>query len=243
MKIAIALKYWAIGGAEVGYRRLSNALPYDFDFVTAITQPYDVVIYSNSHDFYKQAKSVGCKKIIQRTTGPRSYNLPQPNDLHAIVCSSVKAYNKSQHPNKVLIYNLPPSEPAKPIKCDLLYSPARIGVGQCVDKACDYAYQNQRLLTVLGGKQHLHEDTYYELQRRYPEVQWTGVVNPTKALRYMKGCEDYIVPTSVHGVSNAVIEAVAMNKNIINLGGVEVPDKENIDPSETLKKWIKLLEQ
>lgn len=245
MKITVLLNYWAIGGAENGYKRLAAALPqYEWKFATELTEPTDVVIYSNDHRFYEQAKALKIPKIIQRTTGKRSHGLPQPDDLHALVCSSQEAFDKSEHPRKVMIYNgvdISRLQWLRPIACDLLYAPARVGVGQRVSVAAEWARVNNRHLTCLGSRQHLDENTYEELQQQYPEVNWVGLVNPTKATRYIAGCKDYICPTPNHGVSNAIIEAVALGKCIINLGGVEVPCIEGIDINLMKRKWYKIL--
>jgi len=245
--INVCLDVWGkAGGAEVGYWRIAQKLPqYDWKFTTDVDPTANLVIYSNNHRFYDAAKALNIPTIL-RTTGPRSINMPQPADLKAVICSSKKAYELSTHANKHLIYNgvdFKWLDHVKPIECDLLYSPARVGVGQQVEKAIQYAQQNNRNLTVLGSRQHLAEDTYDVLKKKYPAVFWTGLLDPNQALRLMKGCKDYIVPTSVHGVSNAVIEAVAYGKNIINLGGVEVPAKEDIDINITADKYDKLIQE
>jgi hypothetical protein len=244
MLINICLDVWSVGGAELGYKRIASKLPnYSWSFTTDVDPNANLVIYSNNHRFYDQAKALNLP-TIQRTTGPRSYSLPQPNDLKAVICSSIKGYEITKHHNKHLIYNGIDFEHLKaitPIPCDLLYAPARIGVGQCVETAIKYSKEHRRHLTVLGGKQHLHEDTYKILKRKYPEVCWTGLVDPNVASSYIKGCKAYICPTKTHGVSNAIIECVAQDKTIINLGGVEIPPKDQIDINVAANKYDALI--
>jgi len=246
IKINVCLDVWGTGGAEIGYKRIMLKLPqYDWAFTTEVDPTANLVIYANNHRFYDAAKTLNIPTILS-TTGPRSLNMPQPADLKAVICSSKKAFEAATHSNKHMIYNgidFAWLALVKSIECDLLYSPARVGVGQQVEKAIQYAQQNNRHLTVLGARQHLAEDTYSVLKKKYPQVFWTGLLDPNQALRLMKGCKDYIVPTSVHGVSNAVIEAVAYGKNIINLGGVEVPAKEDIDINITAKKYEGLINE
>jgi hypothetical protein len=243
--INVCLDYWAIGGSELGYKRIASKLPqYDWKFVTKVDKNCDLVIYSNNHRFYEQAKALG-KSVIQRTTGPRSYNLPQPDDLCAVICSSKQGYQITKHRNRHLIYNgidFTHINTIIPISNDLLYAPARIGVGQCVEDAIKYAKNNNRHLTVLGAKQHLNENTYEELKFKYPNVNWTGLVDPDVASAYIKGCVSYICPTKVHGVSNAIIEAVANRKEIINIGQVEIPPIEEIDINLTAKKYNSIIQ-
>lgn len=245
MIINICLEIWATGGAEIGYKRLAQAMPeYEWRFVTK-AGPCDVLIYSNSDKFYHQAKSLNIPKIILRTTGPRSYAMPQYDDLFAVVCSSRKAYELSKHPRRHMVYNGVDFERLshlKPIACDILVGCARVGLGQQVEKAILYAKANKKHLTVLGGKQHLHEDTYNILKNKYPEVTWTGVVDNDTALAYVKGCNAGIMPTSVHGVSNFVLELVACDKPVINIGGVEVPPKSEIDINITARKYKEIIE-
>ena len=244
MIINVCLDVWAIGGAELGYKRIASKLPqYQWLFTTNVDPSANLVIYSNNHRFYDQAKKLNIP-IIQRTTGPRSYSLPQPIDLKAVICSSKKGYDITNHPNKHLIYNgidLENLTNINAIECDLLYAPARVGIGQMVEDAIQYAQQHKRHLTVLGAKQHLQENTYDVLRSKYPQVRWTGLVDPEVASAYIKGCKAYICPTKTHGVSNAIIEAVANDKSIINLGGVEVPAKQDIDLNVTAKKYDELI--
>lgn len=244
VKINICLDIWATGGAEIGYKRIIDKLPqYKWLLTTDVDPTANLVIYSNNHRFYKQSKQYNIPAIL-RTTGPRSFNIPQPAGLKAVICSSKKSYELAGHPNKCLIYNgidLDWLNKIEALDCDLLYSPARVGVGQQVEKAIQYAQQNNRHLTVLGDRQHLAENTYDILKKKYPAVHWTGLLDNNQSLRYMKGCKDYIVPTSVHGVSNAVIEAIGFGKNIINLGSVEIPSKEDIDINNTAKKYDELI--
>jgi hypothetical protein len=251
IKISVCLDIWATGGAEIGYWRIFKELErkcgYEWERSMDVNPTANLVIYSNNHRFYEQAKKLNIPAIL-RTTGPRSINMPQPEDLKSVICSSKKAFELSNHSKKYLIYNGIDLEALKLVEtlkeeCDLLYSPARVGVGQKVEVAIQYAQQHNRNLTVLGARQHLAEDTYEVLKKKYPQVRWTGLVQSSKALQYMKSCKDYIVPTPVHGVSNAVIEAVAFDKNIINLGGVEIPAKEDIDIKVTVKKYEGLINE
>lgn len=246
MKINVCLDIWATGGAELGYKRIASKLPhYEWSFTTNVDPSANLVIYSNNHRFYEQAKKLNIP-VIQRTTGPRSYSLPQPADLKAVICSSKKGYEITKHTNKHLIYNGVDFDfiaSIKAIECDLLYAPARVGVGQQVEDAIKYAHKNKRHITVLGAKQHLQENTYDVLRSKYPQVHWTGLVEPEVASAYIKGCKAYICPTKVHGVSNAIIEAVANDKSIINLGEVEVPSKIDIDINTTARKYDEVIRE
>ena len=133
MKINITMDFWGVGGAERFWQRLSRKMPqYEWLFTTAVDTNADLVIYSNNHKFYEQAKALN-KPIVMRLTGPRSYVLPQPNDLAALICSSKAGYALSTHPKKILIYNgidFDHLKTIKPIPCDLLMGSARVGVGQ-----------------------------------------------------------------------------------------------------------------
>lgn len=244
MKINICLGIWATGGAEIGYRRIVTKLQqYEWAMTTKVDESAGLIIYSNSHIFYEQAKALGIP-AIQRMTGPRSYSLPQPSELKAVICSSKAGYDISRHHNKHLIYNgidFDEISVIEPISCDMLYAPARIGLGQCVEDAIIYAMQHNRQLTVLGAQQHVQENTYDVLRIKYPMVHWIGLVEPKIASAYIKGCNTYICPTKTHGVSNAIIEAVANDKEIINLGGVEIPPKSEIDINVTARKYDELI--
>lgn len=247
MKICVCMGYWGeAGGAESGWRRLFEALSqYEWVEVTK-AELCDVLIYSNNKEFYDQAKKVGVKHIIQRTTGVRSYGLPQPDDLAAVICSSKKAYNLSKHPKRVLIYNgvdIDYLKSLEPINCDLLAASARVGVGQKIDVAIQYAKKHNRRLTVLGGKQHLHEDTYNQLVKAHPKVEWTGVVDMEEAVRFIAGCQALLHTNPSHGIANSVIESMVFNKEIINLSGAELekPPMEEIDIKIMSSKYQKLL--
>jgi histidyl-tRNA synthetase len=247
MKICVCMGYWGeAGGAESGWRRLFKALPqYEWVEITK-AEPCDVLIYSNNAEYYTQAKKVGIKHIIQRTTGIRSYGLPQPDDLAAIICSSKKAYDLSKHSKKQLIYNgvdLNYLKSLEPIQCDMLAASARVGVGQKIDVAIKYAKKHNRHLTVLGGKQHLHEDTYNQLRNANKDVMWTGVVSMEEAARYIAGCNALLHTNKSHGCSNAVIESMVFDKEIINISGAELekPPIEEIDIKIMSSKYQKLL--
>ncbi|MFA5023393.1 MAG: hypothetical protein WC523_00350 [Patescibacteria group bacterium] len=242
--INICLEVWAVGGAEIGYKRVATKLNnYKWLFTNKVSESADLVIYSNSNKFYDQAKRLNIP-VIQRMTGPRSYQLKQPNDLSAVICSSLSGWNASTHSKKNLIYNGVDIEyinKISPIFSDILYAPARIGLGQEVELAIKYAKYNNRNITVLGSRQHVAEDTYGILKKRYPWVNWTGLVDVDVASAYIKGCNSYICPTKTHGVSNAIIEAVAHGKEIINLGNVEIPPKDQIDINITAEKYNNLI--
>jgi hypothetical protein len=244
--INVCLGIWGTGGAERGYQRIAEKLPeYNWLFTTEVKPGSDLVIYSNNHKFYDQAKKYKIPTIL-RLTGPRSYSKPQPDDLRAVICSNKKAYSISNHKEKVLIYNgidLDMVSKVKPIKCDLLYGPARCGIGQKIDVAIKYAIKKKRHLTVTGARQHLAENTYDTLRKKYPQVNWTGLLDEATMLRYVKGCKEGIMPTSVHGLSNFIIELTACDKHIINLGGVETVDKTDIDINVTAQKYGELIEK
>jgi len=242
-KINICLNYWATGGAENFYHRLANSLPqYEWSFTKKVDKCSDIVIYSNDHSFYEQSKRLGIPTIM-RITGPRSYSLPQPEDLKFVVCSSKKSYDLSTHSCKRLIYNgvdFDHLSNIEPIQCQLLISEARVGVGQKIEEAIKYSVKHKKHLTCLGSKQHLAENTYYYLKSKYPNVTFTGLVKPDVSLQYIKGCEALIIASSSHGVSNSLIEATALGKNIINLGGVETVNKEDINIKDTAEKYDNL---
>jgi glycosyltransferase involved in cell wall biosynthesis len=242
--INVCMCYFAVGGAEIFWSRLSKKLPqYKWLFTTEVKPEADVVVYSNDHKFYLQARNLN-KPVIQRMTGPRSYTLPQPEDLAAVICTSQAGWEASSFDGKQLIYNgidLEYLKTIQPIKCELLYSPARQGVGQCIDTAIQYAREQKQHLTVLGDRQHLAENTAKLLRTKYPDVAWPGLVAEPIALGYMKGCEAYVMPTPVAGVSNALIEAVAFGKPIINLGHAEIPFLTNIDLNQTASKYDELI--
>jgi hypothetical protein len=245
-KVNVCMGIWGVGGAERFWERLARKLPqYTWAFTTEVQSTSNLIVYSNDHRFYLQARNYNLP-TIQRMTGPRSYTLPQPLDLAAVVCSSKAGFEVSQHPRKQLIYNgidLGHLKTIKPIPCDLLYAPARNGKGQCIETAIQYAQEQRRSLTVLGDRQHLAENTAEVLRRRYPKVNWPGLVAEDVALGYVKGCNEAIMPTPVHGVSNFLIEAVALHKPIINLGNAEIPLYENLDLNNTAAKYQELFER
>jgi len=244
--VNITMGVWGVGGAERFWERLSRKLPqYEWRFTTKVDPSASLVIYSNDHKFYTQAKKANLP-CIMRITGPRSYKIPQPDDLKAVVCSSKKSYALSKHKSKVLIFNgidFEALKHIKPIECDLLYGPARIGLGQAPEVAIKYAIRHKRKLTITGAKQHLAENTYNLLRKKYPQVNWTGLLDENTMLRWIKGCKEAIMPTSVHGISNFIIECVGMEKPILNLGGVEIPDKADIDINNTAKLYEEIIEE
>jgi len=242
--INVCMDFWEVGGAERFWQRLSkNMIQYKWLFTKSVDVSADIVIYSNSHKFYEQAKKLN-KPIMQRVTGPRSYSLQQPNDLEAVICSSKKGYDISIHKNKYLIYNGIDFEhlnSIKPISCDLLYGCARIGIGQKVDVACEYAIKTKHHLTITGARQHVAENIYDKMKEKYPNFHWTGLLDEDIMLAYVKGCNKGIMPTSVHGVSNFILELVACDKPIINIGSVEVPLKEKIDINIVSRKYDNII--
>lgn len=239
------MDFWAVGGAERFWQRLSKKMPeYNWIFSTEVDLNSDLVVYSNNHRFYESAKKAN-KKIVMRLTGPRSYGLQQPDDLSALICSSKLGFDRSKHLKKHLIYNgidFDFLKTIKPIKCDLLFPCARVGVGQRPETAIKYALKNNRQLTITGSGQHLAENTYDVLKNKYKMVNFTGLLGEEIVLGYIKGCNDVIMPTPTHGVSNAIIEARAFDKNIINIGNVEVPKKSDIDINVTAKKYKDVFE-
>lgn len=242
-RINVCLNYWAIGGAENFYHRLADSLPqYEWSFTKKVEPNSDIVVYSNDHSFYKQSKKIGIPAIM-RVTGPRSYSLPQPDDLEFVICSSKKSYELSTHSRKKLIYNGINFEhlaSIKPIHCQLLVSEARIGVGQKVEKAIKYSIEHKKHLTCLGSRQHLAENTYDQLKSKYPNVTFTGLVKPDVSLQYIKGCEALVIASGTHGISNSLLEATALDKPIINLGGVETVDKKDINIKDTAIEYDNL---
>lgn len=242
-KVNVCMEHWAVGGAERFWERLSRALPqYEWEFSRQVVDDADIVVYSNAHKFYDQAKKLN-KPTILRITGPRSHKLPQPPDLKAVVCSSKKSFEVSSHKNKKLIYNgidFSALDLIEPIECDIIYGCARIGLGQKPEVAIKYSLANNRHLTITGSRQHVAENIYDQLRQKYPQVHWTGLIDEAEMLRYIKGCKAGIMPTSVHGVSNFIIECISMDKPIINIGNVEVPNKADIDIQMTAEKYDQL---
>jgi len=242
--INVCMDFWEVGGAERFWQRLSKNMPrYKWLFTKSVDVSADIVIYSNSHKFYEQAKKLN-KPIIQRVTGPRSYYLQQPSDLEAVICSSKKGYDISTHKNKHLIYNGIDFEylnNIKPIVCDLLYGCARIGVGQKVDVACEYAIKTNHHLTITGSRQHVAENIYDKMKAKYPQFHWAGLLDEDTMLAYVKGCNKGIMPTTSHGVSNFVLELSACNKPIINIGNVEIPPIDQIDINITSQKYDNII--
>jgi hypothetical protein len=246
MKISVVMDF-LVGGAFVGLTRIANALSeYTWVFTTEV-QPSDVVLYLNNHRHYERAKQLGIKHIIQRKTGERSLKVPTPADLDAVICASLKSFNYTQHKRKILIYNGLDLQHLSTIipqpNIDLLVGESRIGKGQCVDLACEYALKHNRHLTILGDKANLAEDTYYTLKAAYPQFSWIGQVSPDVALSYIKGCSAIIVGNKAHGVSNTSIEATLMGRQIIDLTGcLEIPPIDQLDLNITAKKYRELLE-
>lgn len=244
MKINVTMDFWGVGGAERFWQRLSKKLPqYEWAFTTEVDPHTDLVIYSNNYRFYEQAKRLN-KKVAERVTGPRSYGLVHPSDLSFLICSSKAGFDRIDHSKKCLIYNgidLDSLKIISPISCDLLYGCARVGIGQAPEKAIQYAIKNSRHLTITGSRQHLAENTYKELKSKYPQVCFTGLLDEDVMLGYIKGCKAGIMPTSTHGLSNFVLELVACDKPLINIGNVEVPNKNDIDINITAKKYNELI--
>lgn len=243
-KINVVMSYM-VGGALTGMKRISSAMPqYDWIFTTNPVQS-DMCIYMNDHKHYLSAKKLGIKHIVQRKTGIRSLKVQEPSDLSAVICASERSYNNSKHPKKTLIYNGVDLGFLKTIKpepnIDLVIAESRIGKGQAVEKSIQYALKNKRDLTILGSGEGLAESTYRKLKKKYPQFNWVGRVPADKALSYIKGSNGIIISNPSHGIANQVIEALAMDKPIINLGGVEVPPKSEIDINITVQKYNSLI--
>lgn len=243
-KINVVMSYM-VGGALTGMKRISSAMPqYDWIFTTNPVQS-DMCIYMNDHKQYLSAKKLGIKHIIQRKTGIRSLKVQEPLDLDAVICASNASYIKSKHPKKILIYNGIDLDFLKTIKpepnIDLLIAESRIGIGQQVEKSIQYALKNNRHLTILGSGEGLAENTYEKLKKKYTQLNWAGRVSVEKALSYIKGSNGIIISNPSHGVANQVLEALAMNKPIINLGNVEIPPESEIDINITVQKYDSLI--
>ena len=86
------------------------------------------------------------------------------------------------------------------------------------------------------------ENTHETLMRANPQCNWVGRVSPDEALSYIKGCDSIIISNPSHGLANQAIEATAFDKNIVNLGGCEIPDKKDIDLRNTAKAYNDLLQ-
>lgn len=237
---------YLIGGAFVGTKRITDKLKhYVWNFSTEVRTKSDIVLYMNNHRHYEAAKLLRIKYIIQRKTGERSLKVPNPEDLSAIICASKKSFEQTNHSKKVLIYNgidfdLIKSIMPKP-NIDLLVAESRIGTGQRVDLACDYAIGQKRHLTILGSKANLIEDTYFKLKSAYPQFDWIGTVSEKEALSYIKGCNAIIVSNQSHGVANQIIESLSMDKQIIRFAEIEIPSKQDIDINITARKYDELI--
>ena len=247
MMINVVMSY-LIGGAYIGLLRIAKKLPqYTWTFTTEVDQKADIVIYMNDNKHYERAKKLGVKHIIQRKTGERSLAVPTPDDLASVICGSKKSFNYTKHAKKVLIYNGVDLDYIKTINpkpnVDLLVGEQRLGKGQRVDLAIKWATTHGRHLTCLGSGEGLAEDTYAHLKRNHPQVNWVGRVSEEEALSYIKGCSAIIISNPSHGVPNQGLEALSMDKEIINLAGVEIPNKEDIDLNKTADKYNQLIEE
>lgn len=241
---------YKVGGAYIGLDRISKSLSseYKWNFTTEIDPKADLVIYMNNHRHYVKAKEYKIKHIIQRKTGVRSLAVQTPNDLDAVICASKRSYEIVNHPKKILIYNGIDLDHINTIKpkenIDLLIAETRIGVGQRAHLGCEYAINHKRKLTILGNGKGLEEDTYDILRKKYPQHNWVGRVSPDEALAYIKGCNAIIVSNPSHGVANQIIEAHAMNKEVIMLcDGLEIPPKDQLDINITAKKYKELIDE
>lgn len=245
--ICVAMNF-LIGGALIGMRRVSEKLPkYEWNFSTEVDKNADLVIYMNDNRFYEDAKKLQIQHIIQRKTGERSLKIPTPDDLSAVICASKKSFEHTTHKNKVLIYNGVDFEHLNKIQpknnIDLLVAESRIGIGQRVHLACEYALKNNRRLTILGNGEGLAEDTYNPLTKKYPQFSWIGRVLPDEALSYIKGCNELIVSNPSHGMANQIIEATAFGKKITKFHeGIEIPTRDQIDLNETARKYDELIQ-
>lgn len=235
---------YLVGGAYIGLMRIARNMPqYKWEFSTEVNKNANIVIYMNNHRHYTRAKEYNIKHIIQRKTGERSLKIETPDDLGYVICSSKRSYDFVKHKNKILVYNgidfVHLSSICPKSNVDFLVAESRIGIGQRVDLACKYALKHNRHLTILGGKANLDENTYFVLKKQYPMFKWVGTVSEDESLSYIKGCNSIIVSNSSHGVANQVIEAVACNKNIIDLttNKLEIPDKDNINITCAIEKY------
>jgi hypothetical protein len=245
MKINVVMDF-LVGGAFVGLSRIADKLPeYTWTFTTE-AQPADLTLYLNNHRHYERAKQLGIKHIIQRKTGERSLKVPTPADLDAVICASLKSFNHTTHSRKCLIYNGLDLQHLSTIipqlNIDLLVGESRIGQGQRVDLACEYALKHNRHLTILGDKANLAEDTYYVLKAAYPQFRWVGQVSPDVALSYIKGCQAIIVSNPSHGCANQIIESLCLGRQIITLADLEIPPIDQLDLNLTAKKYRELFE-
>ncbi len=250
LKINVVLDY-LIGGAYIGLLRIAHKLDtYDWSFTTDVQPGVDIVLYMNNNRHYDRAKKLGIKHIIQRKTGERSLKVPTPDDLASVICGSKKSFSHTQHPNKVLIYNGIDFDHLKTIQpkpnISLLVAESRIGIGQAVHLACEYAIKHKKHLTILGSGEGVAENTHSLLRAKYSQFNWVGRVEPDVALAYIKGCEAIIVSNPAHGVANQCLEATALNKPIIDLTPnkiLEIPNKSDIDLNNTARLYQELIER
>lgn len=234
------------GGAYIGLLRIAHKLDkYDWSFSTEVKPDVDIVLYMNNHRHYEKAKKLGIKHVIQRKTGERSLKVTTPDDLVAVICGSKRSYEHTKHPKKVLIYNGVDFDHVKTIQpksnIQLLCTESRIGIGQAIHLACEYAIKHNKKLTILGSGEGVAEDTYAKLRKKYPQFNWIGRVEPDEALAYIKACEAIIVSNPSHGCANQILEAVSMDKPIITLANLEIPNKADIDINVTAKKYDELI--
>lgn len=247
MKINVVMDA-LIGGAYVGLLRIAHKLDiYHWSFSTEVQPDADIILYMNNNRHYEKAKKLGIKYVIQRKTGERSLKVPTPDDLAAVICGSKKSFSHTQHPKKVLIYNGIDFDHLKTIQpksnISLLVAESRIGQGQRIHLACEYAIKHKKHLTILGSGEGVAENTHAVLRSKYPQFNWVGRVEPDVALAYIKGCEAIIVSNPAHGVANQILEAISMDKPVINLANCEIPNKSDIDLNNTARLYKELIER
>mgnify|MGYP001579036935 CR=1 FL=1 len=245
IKINVVMDF-IVGGAYIGLLSIAHKLPqYQWTFTTEVQPDADIVLYMNNNRHYEKAKKLGIKYIIQRKTGERSLKVITPDDLVSVICGSKKSFEHTKHPRKVLIYNGVDFDHIKIIKpkqnIQLLCSENRIGTGQRIHLACEYAIKHNKKLTILGSGEGVAEDTYAKLRKKYTQFNWIGRVEPDEALAYIKACEAIIVSNPSHGCANQILEAVSMDKPIITLANLEIPNKADIDINVTAKKYDELI--
>lgn len=237
------------GGALTGLQRVSKSLPqYNWTFTTDVLYNADIVLYMNNHRHYKRAKELKISHIIQRKTGIRSFKVQEPDDLIAVICASKASFNNSRHLRKQLIYNGIDFDYLKTIlpkpNIRWLCCESRHGAGQRTETSIQYAIKHNKHLTILGSGEGVAEDTYNRIQKKYPQCFWVGRVSPEEALSYIKGCEAILIANPSHGCANQIIEATAMDKQIIDLSPtlLEIPPKNEIDINITAQKYSDLIE-
>ena len=238
-----------VGGALTGLQRVSGELKqYNWVYTTNVSTNSDIVLYMNDHRYYVRARELNVPHIIQRKTGVRSFKIQEPDDLSAVICGSKASFNNSVHLRKCLIYNGVDFDYIKTISpkqnIEWLVCESRHGIGQRTEVSIQHAIKHKKHLTILGSGEGVAEDTYKKLCKKYPHCLWVGRISPEEALSYIKGCKAILVANPAHGAANQIIEASAMDKQIIDLSPtpLEIPPKAEIDINITAKKYSELIE-